>query len=112
MIGECLVNARDVRLRGKPATASDAESDKLSAMSSTSSTSDDVRALNCFTSVVFYFTFMVALCIRADHYIFILFLSFFLSFFLSSSFFSSPNLSGRRLDVYHTLAHGVALVQI
>ena len=25
---------------------------------------------------------------------------------LSSSFFSSPNLSGRRLDVYHTLAHG------
>ena len=30
----------------------------------------------------------------------------------SSSFFSSPNLSGRRLDVYHTLAHGVALVRI
>jgi len=48
---------------------------------------------------------MVALCNRADHYIFILFLS---SFF----FFSSPNLSGRRLDVYHTLAHGVALVRI
>ena len=36
-------------------------------------------------------------------------------FFLSSfylSFFSSPNLSGRRLDVYHTLAQGVALVRI
>jgi len=32
--------------------------------------------------------------------------------FFLSSFFSSPNLSGRRLDVYHTLAHGVALVQI
>ena len=48
---------------------------------------------------------MVALCNRADHYIFILFL---LPFF----FFSSPNLSGRRLDVYHTLAHGVALVRI
>ena len=48
---------------------------------------------------------MVALCNRADHYIFILFL-------LSSSFFSSPNLSGRKLDVYHTLAHGVALVRI
>jgi len=31
---------------------------------------------------------------------------------LSSSFFSSPNLSGRRLDVYHTSTHGVALVQI
>jgi len=37
--------------------------------------------------------------------------SFFLSFFFLS-FFSSPNLSGRRLDVYHTLAHGVALVRI
>ena len=48
---------------------------------------------------------MVALCNRADHNIFMLFLS-------SSSFFSSPNLSGRRLDVYHTLAHGVALVRI
>jgi len=33
------------------------------------------------------------------------------SFFLSS-FFSSPNLNGRRLDVYHTSAHGVALVRI
>jgi len=31
---------------------------------------------------------------------------------ISSSFFSSPNLSGRRLDVYHTLAHSVALVRI
>ena len=54
--------------------------------------------------------FMVALCNRADRHIFILFLS---SFFLSSSsFFSSPNLSGRRLDVYHTVEHGVALVRI
>ena len=34
---------------------------------------------------------MVALCNRADHYIF------------------SPNLSGQRLDVYHTSTHGVAL---
>ena len=34
---------------------------------------------------------------------------FFLLFLL---FFCSPNLSGRRLDVYHTLAHGVALVRI
>jgi len=47
---------------------------------------------------------MVALCNRADHYIFALsFLSF---FFL----FPSPNLSGRRLDVYHTSTHGVVLV--
>ena len=30
----------------------------------------------------------------------------------SSSSFSSPNLSGRRLDVYHTSTHGVALVRI
>jgi len=34
-------------------------------------------------------------------------------FYVSSSFFfSSPNLSGRRLDVYHTSTRGVALVQI
>ena len=36
-------------------------------------------------------------------------------FYLSSSFFflfSSPNLSGRRLDAYHTTTHGVALVRI
>ena len=34
-------------------------------------------------------------------------------FFLSSSFilFSSPNLSSRRLDVYHTSTHGVALAE-
>jgi len=59
--------------------------------------------------------FMVALCNRADYYIFIVFLSsfFFLSFFFFFFFFfSSPNLSGRRLDVYHTLAHGVAFVRI
>ena len=49
--------------------------------------------------------FMVALRNRAEHYIFTLFL---LSFFFF--FFSSPNLSDRKLDVYHTLAHGVALV--
>jgi len=28
------------------------------------------------------------------------------------SCYSSPNLSGRRLDVYHTSTHGVALVRI
>ena len=31
---------------------------------------------------------------------------------LLSSFFSSPNLSRRRLDVCHTSTHGVALVRI
>ena len=37
---------------------------------------------------------------------------FFLISFFFFFFFSSPSLSGRRLDVYHTLAHGVALVRI
>ena len=49
---------------------------------------------------------MVALWNRADHYIFML---WFLSIFY---LFSSHNLSGRTLDVYHTSTHGVALVQI
>ena len=50
--------------------------------------------------------FMAALRCKCGHYIFVLFLL--LSFF----FFSSPNLSRRRLDVYHTATHGVALVRI
>jgi len=33
-------------------------------------------------------------------------------FYLLSSLISSPNLSGRRLNVYHTSTHGVALVWI
>ena len=50
--------------------------------------------------------FIVALWNRAEHYIFAL-------CFLSSVFFlSSPNLSGRTLDVYHTSTHDVALVRI
>jgi len=49
---------------------------------------------------------MAALCSRCGHYIFA-------QWFLSSIFFySSPNLSDRRLDVYHTFTHGVALVRI
>ena len=58
--------------------------------------------------------FMVALCNRADHYIFALWFlsSSFFFFFFFFFFFSSPNLSGRRLDVYHTSTHGVALVRI
>jgi len=32
--------------------------------------------------------------------------------FFLSSFFSSPNLSGCRLEVYHTSTHGIALVRI
>ena len=42
----------------------------------------------------------------------IIFSSCFFFFLLLLSFFSSPNLSGRNLDVYHTLAHDVALVRI
>jgi len=37
---------------------------------------------------------------------------FILKFLSSSFFYSSPNLSRRRLDVYHTSTHGVALVRI
>jgi len=50
--------------------------------------------------------FIATLRSRCRHYILVLFLL--LSFF----FFSSPNLSGRRLDVYHTSIHGEALVRI
>jgi len=71
--------------------------------------------------------FMAALCNRAVHYIFALWLwppyvigeplyfcpvvSFFYLLLLLL-IYSSPNLSGRRLDVYHTSTHGVALLQI
>jgi len=50
---------------------------------------------------------MAALWNRAGHYIFVM-------WFLRSSifFFSSPILSSRRLDVYHTSTHGVAFVRI
>jgi len=51
---------------------------------------------------------MAALCNTAGHYIFAL-------WFLSISLlllFSSPNLSRRRLDVYHTSTHGVALASL
>ena len=48
--------------------------------------------------------FMVALCNRADHIYFCP--------VVTSFFFSSPNLSHRRLDVCHTSTHGVALVRI
>jgi len=49
---------------------------------------------------------MLALCNRADHYIFAM------RVLSSSFFFSSPNFSGRRLDIYRTSTHGVALVRI
>jgi len=51
---------------------------------------------------------LAALWNRAGHYIFPV-ISIYRSIFF---FFSSPNLSGRRLDVYHTSTHGVALVRI
>jgi len=50
---------------------------------------------------------MVALCNRET----IIFLACYF-YLLPIFFFSSPNLSGRKLDVYHTLTHGVALVRI
>jgi len=63
----------------------------------------------CFSSILVAIWPFIAyygrpICNRADHYIFAL-------WFLSSFFFfSSPNLSGQRLDVYHT--HGVASMRI
>jgi len=53
---------------------------------------------------------MAALCNRGA----IIFLpcDFYLSSIYLSSFFSSPNLSGHRLDLYHTSTHGVVLVRI
>jgi len=54
------------------------------------------------------FLIMAALCNRAGHYIFALWFLSILFFYL----FSSPNLSGRKLDVYDTSTHAVALVRI
>jgi len=51
---------------------------------------------------------MVALWNRAYHYIFILWFPSIFYLIL----FSSPNISGRTLDVYHTSTHGVVLVRI
>ena len=48
-----------------------------------------------------------ALRSRYGHYIFALWFLLLLSFFSSS-----PNLSGRRVDVYHTSTHRVALARI
>ena len=62
---------------------------------------------------------MAALWNRAGHHIFVLwFLSFFLLLMVAlckekqAWCFSSPNLSGQRLDVYHTSTHGMVLVRI
>ena len=66
-----------------------------------------------FTPVVSIFLLsfflMAALRNRAGHYTFVLW------FLLQSIFYlllSSPILSRRRLDAYHTSTHGVALVRI
>jgi len=74
----------------------------------------DKYCISCFFTLhetklhvsYFYLLIMVTLWNRADHYIFVLW------FLLLSFFFSSPNLSGRRLDVCPTSTHGVALVRI
>jgi len=50
---------------------------------------------------------MAALRSRCGHYIFVLWFLLLLSFL-----YSSPNLSHRRFDIYHTSTHGVALVRI
>jgi len=62
-----------------------------------------------FNSQFFCSYFMATLWNRAGHYIFILLSS---DFFFLLFLFSSPILSRRRLDVYHTSTHDVALVRI
>ena len=62
-------------------------------------------------AIIIYSFIMAALCNKGA----IIFLpcNFFpSSFFFYLFFLSSPNLSGRRLDVCHTSTHGVALVRI
>jgi len=61
-----------------------------------------IRAQCIISPNQFQFLIMANLWNRAGHYIFAR------GFFLLSSFFPSPNLSGRRVDVYHTSTHGVA----
>jgi len=75
-----------------------------------------IPAMTVISAVMIYMVRMRPLsgydrpiCNRAGRYIFALW--FLLSIYLLS-FFSSPNLSGRRVDVYHTSTHGVALVRI
>ena len=65
------------------------------------------KSRSLLNQVIHVALIMAALCNRTDHYIFALWFLLF-SIFL---FFSSPNLSRRRLDVCHTSAHGVALVR-
>jgi len=64
------------------------------------------RCLSVCLSVISHFV-CLSVCLLWSPYVIgqtIIFSSCFFFFFF---FFSSPNLSGRRLDVYHTSAHGV-----
>jgi len=64
------------------------------------------ETINDFNAQHFLVLVVAAQCNRAGHYIFALWFLLVLSMF-----FSSPNLSGRRVDD-HTSTHGVALVRI
>jgi len=72
-------------------------------------------------SLVFFFLFHQMLVFRTVGarssckfmYLFVyLFISSFISISLFFFVFSSPNLRGRRLDVYHTCTHGVAIQRL
>ena len=68
----------------------------------------DVTISEGFHVYALYFSHpfvMAALCNGGDYI-------FARGFYLLLSLFSLPNLSSHRLDVYHTSAHGVALVRI
>jgi len=63
----------------------------------------------CNISLILSKHFIYGLPYVIGQTIYIFILSFVLSFFF---FFSSPNLSHRRVDLHHTCTHGVALVRI
>ena len=73
---------------------------------------NDVIRPTCFERTLLCRALLWPPCV-ADADIIFLPCSFYLLLSSSISFsYSSPNLSGRRLDVYHTSTHGVALVRI
>ena len=70
------------------------------------------RVCVCCTSKPHIQFIMAALWNRAGHYIFALWFLLLLLLLSSFFFFSSPNLSSRRVDVYHTSTHSVDLVRM
>jgi len=69
------------------------------------------HGLRCYGNItrmrnVSEYMLVLALCLVMAPYAADAYIIFLSRFFLSSFFFSWPNLSSRRLDVYHTSTHG------